>query len=251
MGEKVIISMRIKGVKNMNKNENMTNQVQGFSKSKTFLFGISLGGYGLATLVIVGLAPLLFATVGCSGAGMGYRAAYKAARSELSPTTLARDKRLKLQLREAILLNATNDGFAVSPYVFMERGFVVGLVKDQKEADQIMQAARTVDGLRSLYGHLPTEAKGSVEDDEVSQSMSDITIMTDVKANLALVPEVLVSQIDIEVLSGEVVLLGVVGSDKVRDAAEREARLVSGVTGVTNLLLLPESGYMKRIRLLR
>ncbi|MDX1412506.1 MAG: BON domain-containing protein, partial [Nitrospirales bacterium] len=68
---------------------------------------------------------------------------------------------------------------------------------------------------------------------------------------LALVPDVVVSQMDIKVLSGEVVLLGVVASDKVRDAAEREARLVSGVTGVTNLLLLPESGYMKRIRLLR
>ena len=225
-----------------------------FSASPTStpsVFGNSLRGYGLATLVTVGLALLSLATEGCSGAGMGYREAYKAARSELSPTTLARDQRLKLQLREAILLNETYDGFAISPYVYMERGFVVGLVKDQEEADRIMQAARTVDGLRSLYGHLPPEAKGSVEGDEDSQTISDITILTDVKANLALVPDVLVSQMDIKVLSGEVVLLGVVASDKVRDAAEREARLVSGVTEVTNLLLLPESGYMKRIRVLR
>lgn len=229
----------------------MISHVRVSSQSTPFVFANFLRVYGLATLVIVGLAPLLFATEGCSGAGMGYRAAYKAARSELSPTTLARDERLKLQLREAILLNGTYDGFSISPYVYMERGFVVGLVKDQEEADRIMQAARTVDGLRSLYGHLPVEAKGSEEDENVSQSISDITIMTDVKANLALVPEVMVSQMDIKVLSGEVVLLGVVASNKVRDAAEREARLVSGVTGVTNLLLLPESGYMKRIRLLR
>ncbi|UCE64585.1 MAG: BON domain-containing protein, partial [Nitrospirota bacterium] len=135
---------------------------------------------------------------------------------------------------------------------YMERGFVVGVVKDQEEANTIMQAARFVDGLRSLYGHLPVKGEGTEEKDEVSESLSDVTIGTAVKTNLALVPEVIPSQIDIKVLSGEVVLLGVVASDKVREAAEREARLVSGVNGVTNLLLLPESGYMKRRpRLLR
>ena len=176
---------------------------------------------------------------------MGYRQAYKAARSELSATALARDQRLKLHLREAILIDQTYEGFSISPYVYMERGYVVGLVKDQTEADRIMQAARTVDGLRSVYGHLPV--KGEKSDEEaVTESLSDVTLGTTVKSNLALVPDVLPSQIEVKVLSGEVVLLGVVASDKVRSAAEREARLVSGVTGVTNLLLLPESGYTKR-----
>ncbi len=211
-----------------------------------------LRNFDVAALAILGLALLSISMEGCSGAGMGYRAAYKAARSELSATTQARDQRLKLQLREAILLHQTYDGFAISPYVFMERGFVVGLVEKAEEADEIMEAARMADGLRSLHGHLPVKTKNSAEEEAVTESLSDITIATAVKTNLALVPNVIPSQIEVKVLSGEVVLLGVVASEKVKGAAEREARLVSGVTGVTNLLLLPESGYMKRRpRLLR
>ena len=232
--------------------ENVTSDLKCHSKSAPSGFSHSLTMYGIGALVLAGLALVLLSIEGCSRAGMGYRAAYKAARSELSPTTLARDERLKLQLREAILIDQTYEGFAITPYVFMERGFVVGLVENAEEADTIMQAARTVDGLRSLYGHLPVKTESSEDEDPVSGSLSDVTISTEVKGSLAVVPDVLPSQIDIKVLSGEVVLLGVVASDKVREAAEREARLVSGVHGVTNLLLLPESGYMKRRpRLLR
>jgi hyperosmotically inducible protein len=213
---------------------------------KTKSGGVRLRRLAVTAQAIIGLILLSLAVEGCSGVGAGYRAAYKAAKSELTPTTLARDQRLKLQLREAILLDQTYEGLAISPYVFMERGFVVGLVNDQQEADAIMRAARTVEGLRSVYGHLPVKIDGSEEKDAVTDSISDITILSEVKTNLALVPDIIASQIEVKILSGEVVLLGVVASDTVKAAAEREARLVNGVTGVTNLLLLPESGYMKR-----
>ena len=231
---------------------NMTNDLESYSKSPHPFLSNSLRVYGVAALALAGLALVLVSTEGCSGAGMGYRAAYKAARSELSATTLARDERLKLRLREAIVLDQTYAGLAISPYVYMERGFVVGSVETIDQSDGILRAARTVQGLRSLYSHLPVREEVTENNEGASGSLSDLTISTEVKANLALVPDILVSQIDINVLSGEVVLLGVVASDKVREAAEREARLVSGVSGVTNLLLLPESEYMKkRPRLLR
>ena len=176
----------------------------------------------------------------------------KAARSELSATAQARDQRLRLQLRQAILLNQAYEGLTISPFVYMERGFVVGFVEDSEQASGVLDAARTVQGLRSLYGYLPVGKQVSEENEDASGSLSDITISTEVKANLALVPDIVSSQIDIKVLAGNVVLLGVVASEKVKNAAETEARLVSGVTGVTNLLLLPERGYMKRRpRLLR
>ena len=232
--------------------ENVTSHLESHSKSPPHLMSNSLRGYGVAALALAGLALVWLSTEGCSGAGMGYRAAYKAARSELSATTLARDQRLKLRLREAIVLDQTYAGLAISPYVYMERGFVVGSVETIDQADGILRAARTVQGLRSLYGHLPVRGEVTEKNEEASGSLSELTISTEVKASLALVPDILSSQIDIKILSGEVVLLGVVASDKVREAAEREARLVSGVSGVTNLLLLPESGYMKRRpRLLR
>ena len=55
------------------------------------------------------------------------------------------------------------------------------------------------------------------------RSSSDLTIKAEVKAQFALVPGIVSSQIDFEVLDGNVVLLGVVASEEVRDTAQREA----------------------------
>jgi len=58
--------------------------------------------------------------------------------------------------------------------------------------------------------------------------------------------EIGVTHVDIEVLAGHVVLLGVVGSEEARESAVTVATGVSGVKAVTNFLLLPEPGYESR-----
>jgi osmotically-inducible protein OsmY len=55
-----------------------------------------------------------------------------------------------------------------------------------------------------------------------------------------------VTRVDLEVLAGHVVLLGVVDSQQAVDAAVADARRASGVTGVTSFLLLPEPEYERR-----
>ena len=221
--------------------------------TKTHTGRSPFGPCSVTMLALAGLAMLVLSVDGCSGGLRPYRAMVKAARSELSPVALARDQRLKLRLREAILVDQTFAALSISPHVYMERGFVVGLVESAEQADGILRAAQTVQGLRSLKGHLPVRnevPKGN--DKETGGSSSDLTIKAELKAQLALAPSVVSSQIDYEVLDGHVVLLGVVASEEVRDTAQREALKLNGVTDVTNLLLLPESGYMtRRPRLLR
>ena len=160
------------------------------------------------------------------------------------------------EFREAILLDQTFAGLSISPHVYMERGFIVGLVESTEQADGILRAARTVQGLRSLKGHLPVRKQVPERPDgnneETGESTSDFTIKAELKAQLALAPNIVSSQISYEVLEGNVVLLGVVASEEVKAKAQREVLKISGVTEVTNLLLLPESGYMtRRPRLLR
>ena len=210
------------------------------------LTSVSLKAYWVVALSLCGFTIPLLSTYGCSGAGAGYRAAYKAAKSEHSAKTLARDERLKLHLREAILLDQTYSGLSISPYVYMERGFVVGLVETEEQAKEIERAARAVKGLRSLYAYLPVQKKASEKNQESGGSPASIAIKAEIKANFTLVPDITTSQIAIQVLDGNVVLLGVVASERIREEAEREAFKVSGIKDVTNLLLLPESGYMKR-----
>ena len=204
-------------------------------------------------LALVGLAVLVLSVDGCGGGVRPYGKMIKAARSELSPIALARDQRLKLQLREAIIVDQTFAALSISPHVYMERGFVVGLVDSAEQADGILRAARTVQGLRSVKGHLPVRKQAPEgKDADTGESSSDLTIKAEIKAQLALAPNIVSSQIDYDVLEGNVVLLGVVASEEMREKAQREASKISGVTEVTNLLLLPESGYMtRRPRLLR
>ncbi len=65
------------------------------------------------------------------------------------------------------------------------------------------------------------------------------------KAAIALDPSQVLARVEIEVLGGHVVLLGVVDSQQTIDAAVAHAQSTSGVSGVTSFLLLPEPEYEK------
>jgi osmotically-inducible protein OsmY len=159
----------------------------------------------------------------------------RAATSEESVFAQAQDEELKIQLREALLARGASP-LAITPYVFMGRGFVVGFVADGVQRDGILSTAQGVQGLRSLQSYLPDRPTASSTTDDVSTKAT-------VKAALVPHPEIGVTHVDIEVLDGHVVLLGVVGSEEARESAVAAAAGVGGVKGVTNFPLLPEPGY--------
>lgn len=183
------------------------------------------------------LAVLLIVTAGCGGV-RPYRAMARAATSEEEVFAQVQDKELKIQVREALLARGESP-LAITPYVFMERGFVVGFVGDSAQRDDVLSAAQGVQGLRSLQSYLPDRPATSSTVDDVA---------TKAKVKEAFVPhrEIGVTRVNIEVLDGHAVLLGVVGSEEARESAVTVAAGVSGVKGVTNFLLLPEPGYESR-----
>jgi len=183
------------------------------------------------------LAVLLIVTAGCGGV-RPYRAMARAATSEEDVFAQAQDKELKVQLREALLARGESP-LAITPYVYMERGFVVGFVGDGAERDGVLSAAQGVPGLRSLQSYLPDRPA-------TSSTADDVATKANVKAALVPHPEIGVTHVDIEVLDGHVVLLGVVGSEEARESAVTVATGVSGVKAVTNFLLLPEPDYESR-----
>ena len=183
------------------------------------------------------LAVLLIVTAGCGGA-RPYRAMARAATSEEDVFAQAQDKELKVQLREALLAGGESP-LAITPYVYMERGFVVGFVGDGAERDGVLSAAQGVPGLRSLQSYLPDRPT-------TSSTVDDVATKANIKAALVPHREIGVTHVDIEVLAGHVVLLGVVGSEEARESAVTVATGVSGVKAVTNFLLLPEPGYESR-----
>jgi osmotically-inducible protein OsmY len=186
-----------------------------------------------------GLALLL---VGCGGM-RPYRAMAKAASSEESVHAQVSDDRLKMAVREALVASVATAAVRVTPYVYMGHAYLVGFVDGAAERETLTAAAQNVSGVRALDIYLPIRPAES-------STASDLTLKGEVKGALALDRE-RVTQIDLDVLAGQVVLLGVVSSQQTIDSAVAAAQGVRGVTGVTNFLLLPESGYEKPLRLLR
>lgn len=197
---------------------------------------------GVHAPVRICAAALLLAAAGCAGI-RPYRAMAKAASSEESVHAQVGDDRLKMALREALLTSDAGAAVHVTPYVYMGHGYVVGFVDGATQRQKLTDAAQGVAGLRSLNTYLPDQPADS-------QTVSDLGLEGEVKAALKLDRE-RVMQIDVNVLAGDVVLLGVVSDQTAIDSAVAAAQGVSGVTGVTNFLLLPEEGYEKPLRLLR
>jgi osmotically-inducible protein OsmY len=184
------------------------------------------------------VVPVVIAALAAGGCGRArpYRAMAKAATSEESVAAQAGDHRLKMQMRQAILLGDPGTLVDVTPYAYMGHAFLVGFVGDQAAADALAARVRGLDGVRSVDGYLPVRP--------VDRAVAtDHALQAKVKAAVALDPGQIVTQIEIEVLAGRVVLLGVVRSPEAVAAAGRLAASVGGVTGVTNFLLVPEPEY--------
>src|SRR5262249_49089606 len=150
--------------------------------------------------------PLLGVVLALSCSGCGgfrpYRAMAKTASSEESVFAQVDDKRVKASLREALGASDPGGAIHVTPYVFMGHAYLVGSVSSPAEAAQLTAAAQGVEGIRSLETYLPQKSANE-------STTSDLTIKTEVKAALALAPDEVVNRVEIEVLGGHVVLLGV------------------------------------------
>jgi osmotically-inducible protein OsmY len=186
----------------------------------------------LALAMVPSLAVL---AAGCSPA-IGYKEAAEAAMSPLSAPAQVRDQVLKMDLRRVLLETEGIDGVSLTPAVFMECGFVVGFTDGEEQADQIKLAAEQVTDLRYLNTYLPGRPAESTTE-------SDLETKAAVKGEIALDPELVSTRYTVEVLNGEVVLLGVTMDEAESKRAARAAQGAGGVKRVTNWLMPVEEGY--------
>ena len=194
-------------------------------------YGARMCPRSLATGSLVLIASSL---VACGGA-RPYRAMARAASSEENLPSQLDDHRLKVSMREVIVAADPSKALDVTPYAYMGHAYLVGFA-DPKDADDLVRRVRALEGVRSVDAYLPTRpANRSAAD--------DLELKAEVKSALALEPGQVVTRIEIESLAGHVVLLGVVASPEAVASAGERVRQLSGVSGVTNFLLVPEAQY--------
>jgi osmotically-inducible protein OsmY len=186
-----------------------------------------------------GFTFVLLVWSGCGGEG--YKATMHSAEANLSSLTMA-DYRHQLRLQEALVANPGFAGLTLSAYVFMERGYVIGHVDNPDQAEAVFQAARKVQGLRSLDAFLPV--KRVSPHDTIGKVTSDEALKAQVESALAAAPGVVYSRVHVEVLDDRAVLLGVVSGSEEKVRAERAAAGTIGVKRIINWLLLPDTEYL-------
>ncbi len=166
-----------------------------------------------------------------------------AAASEESVEAQAHDKRLSLQVREALAETDAAAAIHVSPHVYMDRAFLVGFVQSEDQRSQLEAAAKRVEGIREVDGYLPLKTT-----DTESWTTRDAELKAELTAALAADLRTAKLRIDPEVVAGHIVLLGVVGSESEREAARNVAENIAAPDRVTSFLLLPDPDYEKRLR---
>ncbi len=172
-----------------------------------------------------------------------YRLIVQAVRSPQSPMAFVEDKRLKANLRKALLLAAPGTALSISPYVAGGNGYLVGWVKDAAEREKLEDAARGVQGLISLAVYLPGRPTG----DDAPSSTADLALKTKLMAALRLAMGPEQTNVAVDVLGAHAVLVGVVSSTAKIQQAGQIVRGTDGVSGVTSFLTVPLAGDTKRI----
>ena len=160
-------------------------------------------------------------------------------RSERNEHIQVDDRLLTDKLKSALADTDQLAGVSITPHVYMGHVFLVGFVAHSDQQGEATRAVQDVDGVRSVGAYLPVRSESAKGASNVA---SDDVIAGKVRAALGLAGQP-VTRVDMQVLDGHVVLLGVVRSQEAVSAATAAARSVSGVTGVTSFLLLPEPGY--------
>jgi len=184
------------------------------------------------------VAAVLLLCQACGGDR--YQTVVNAAETGLSSLTIADDYRHQRRLEKTFLEDPTFAGLVLTAYVFMDHGYVVGHVNSPEQAQAVFQAAKKVEGLRSINAFLPV--KRTVE--TVGKVAPDSTLKAQVEAALAQAPGVVESRVHVEVLDDRAILLGVVSGDEEKTRAENAAAATMGVKRIINWLLLPEAEYL-------
>ena len=193
----------------------------------------------LSFWIVIGAIAVLVCE-GCTGDR--YQTVMTAAESGLGSLTMADDYRHQRRLEEALLGDPAFAGLALTSYVFMDHGYVVGHVQSHEQAAAVYQAASKVEGLRSLNAFLPVKRPSTV--DTVGKVTSDEKLKAQIQAALARTPGLVDSRVHVEVLDDRAVLLGVVSDNEEKTRAEQAAVGTIGVKRIINWLLLPESEYL-------
>ncbi|SMF04197.1 BON domain-containing protein [Desulfovibrio gilichinskyi] len=163
---------------------------------------------------------------------------YKAAKDDRAYVVQASDTRLQLQLHKAILAENPSDILAISTFVYLGHGFLVGEVSSEEQSRSLVDAAKNVSGLNGISYYLPLKKNG--ENYETSSAF-------EIKIKGMLEPDYPSSKLTVKVVQNVVVALGVL-TEQEQEKALNSLKNFNGVAKVINFIQSPSGAESKRDR---
>jgi hyperosmotically inducible protein len=157
-------------------------------------------------------------------------AVYELVRDERSLSDISIDKAIATEIKAALLEKNGKLGLAVKTYCYLGKVVLLGQLADDSFKSFAVATARKTPGVKGVTTHwVPPSRRGS--------TISDLEIAAKLRAELVEDKDISATQVEAEVFSGHVFLLGMVRSQKDAAKAAAHAKSVSGVKSVTSLLV--------------
>lgn len=158
-------------------------------------------------------------------------AIYESARDERSVAQQADDKRISLDIKGQMANLDGKKALKIHAYCFMNEVYLIGAIDDVKFRNFAVKAAKQIKGVKRVRTHFVKET---------DTTSDDLAIAAKVRANLIAEGDLSATQIETEVMNGEVVMIGMVRSKADAKLAVKIAWATTGVRKVTSFLIPPK-----------
>lgn len=158
-------------------------------------------------------------------------AIYESARDERSVGDQTIDKQISLTIKGNLADRDGNKALQVHVYCFLRHVYLVGAINDKKFRAFAIKTAKSTKDVRKVTNYFVKESDTTADDLEIAAS---------VRAALIAEGDLSATQIETEVMNGEVVMLGMVRSKADAKLAIKIAKGVEHVRKVTSFLIPPK-----------
>lgn len=157
-------------------------------------------------------------------------AIYESARDERSVADQAVDKQISLSIKSTLANQDSGKALKVHVYCFLRHVYLVGAINDIKFRNFAIKTAKGTEDVKRVTNYFVKESDTTAD---------DLEIATRIRAALVAEGDLSATQIENEVMNGEVVMLGMVRSKADARLAQKIAKSVKGVRKVTSFLVVP------------
>ena len=187
-----------------------------------------------SALYLIFLLGLTLLAAGCPP-----KTIYEIALDERSVGDLTKDKEIEAKVKTAFADDETVDALDISVYSFYGDVYLVGQKQTEAQKKRAIEISKKTEGVKSVTTYI-LQKKG--EDEDSCGTTNSLEITAKVSAALIGDEDIWSTNVEVQTVQCNVVLLGLVGSEEEIEKSIVHAKGVEGVRSVKSFLVAVKAG---------